>query len=82
MVLRMTKKGDCIEIGKRLRKFRKSIWFSGKDFAQKLKRNRSYISGVENGHYPLSPKLVELIEKTFEIDATFLLEGVEFNERI
>ncbi|MCK5346198.1 MAG: hypothetical protein KAR20_22465, partial [Candidatus Heimdallarchaeota archaeon] len=44
------------------------------------KRNRSYLSGIENGHYPLSPRLVSLIEQTFAVDARWLLSDVLFSQ--
>ena len=76
MTLRISKKEDNIKIGKRLRKFRRSTGLSCTDFACRIKRNRSYLSGIENGHYPLSPRLVSLIETTFDIDARWILSDV------
>ncbi|MCD4657427.1 MAG: XRE family transcriptional regulator [Planctomycetes bacterium] len=78
MTLRISRKEDNIKIGKRLRKFRRNMGLSCTDFADRIKRNRSYLSGIENGHYPLSPRLVSLIETTFGIDARWILSDVLF----
>ena len=80
MNLRISKKEDNIKIGKRLRKFRCRLGLSCTDFSCRIKRNRSYLSGIENGHYPLSPRLVSLIEETFSVDARWILSDVLFSQ--
>ena len=80
MNLSISRKDDNIKIGKRLRKFRHSMGLSCTEFANRIKRNRSYLSGIENGHYPLSPRLVSLIEETFAVDARWLLSDVLFSQ--
>jgi len=80
MTLNLTKKEDSIKVGKRLRKYREKMGLSCTQFAKRIKRNRSYISGIENGHYPLSPRLLTLIEKTFKFEANWILSDVEFSK--
>ena len=79
-MLNMSKKEDNIKVGARLRKYRLKLGLTCTDFANRLKRNRSYISGVENGHYPLSPKLVGLIERRFKVKAKWILSDVAYTD--
>ncbi len=78
MQLNIENKNHRLLIGAKLRKLREKLRLSCKDFAARLGRTRSYISGVENGHYPLSPKLIKRIETIFGIDAYALLADVSF----
>ena len=80
MTLSVSKKEDNIKIGARLRKYRRNMGLSCTDFAKRIKRNRSYLSGIENGHYPLSPRLLALIEEIFRVNTRWILSDVQFSQ--
>lgn len=51
-------------LGSELKKIRKKMQLTQKKFAKKIFTNTSYISKMENGDIPISPKIEKTLEKS------------------
>ncbi|WP_251393111.1 helix-turn-helix domain-containing protein [Mediterraneibacter agrestimuris] len=66
-----------MEIGERLRKFRREIDYTQEQMAEILGISTAYYGKIERGVYCLSIKRLWTLNQKLEIDITYLITGIQ-----
>ncbi len=66
-----------VEIGERLRKFRREIDYTQEQMAETLGISAAYYGKIERGVYCLSIKRLWTLNQKLEIDITYLITGIK-----
>ncbi len=71
-------KGVRKVVGERLKKLRKNLGFTQKEFAARVAVDHTYIGKIERGYQYPSLKMLERIGKTFSVPLSYFFEDDSF----
>ncbi|CAN5266744.1 hypothetical protein BH10PLA2_BH10PLA2_00960 [soil metagenome] len=70
----MEKRGECVEFGKTVRRFREPSGLSQEDLADQAGIHRTYIGGIERGERNPTLTMIHRLAKALKIKPAQLLE--------